>query len=404
MSLLSFSAALPLLLLCFLRFSRAVCPECLEILGHLHWCTQPMEGTDTSGNLEAPSLGTPDWSPNPAIFSPLASSVQQSGGKMGVVTSSRSHSATCDICGSTFKNRLGVTIHKGRKHRNHDTHSSSTSPLPLPTLAPTQHLHKQVALGGKELRREQTLTSETMKNTTYTNNSTTTKTTAALRLSTTESCYPSTTFSQLDTTTQINTTEQFEQQPSRQLRPKRAASSLLPKREQQLLTCVCSTVCKAYVGLKSHQRSCTVFKQLLKGPTAAALTNSTGIKVADDLNNTGYNTGNKVADINNTVAVDCKIVHNTAFSATNSTQLIELNKIATSTVADVKITAGTSSITRTIDRSADSESDSDKLNIIKQSDCIVRSDFNLKISNNITVNIPVMQAKKDNAGFVPSSS
>ncbi len=161
MSAPSFSAASLLLLLCLPGFTGAVCPECLEFFGHLHWCSQPMTGTDTTGNIEATSLGTPDWLPNPAVFSPLASIVQQSGGE---ATYAKSQSAVCDICGLKFKNTRGVVIHKGRKHQTHASHLPTTSSLTTHTDSPSLHLHKQVAAGGRGLGKEQELLPDKIKN------------------------------------------------------------------------------------------------------------------------------------------------------------------------------------------------------------------------------------------------
>src|SRR6266516_2438538 len=146
-------------------------------------------------------------------------------------------------------------------HHNHAKHSTTTSPVPSSIDIPTQHLHKQMAAKGRGLSCEQVPPSESPENITSTCTSTSTITTAAFCLSTTKTQVPISTPTQLVTTAiTSSTTEQFVQQSSRQLSPKPAADSLRPKRVQQLLTCVCSSAYRGYVGLKSHRRSCTVFR------------------------------------------------------------------------------------------------------------------------------------------------
>src|SRR6267154_517435 len=305
MSSSSSSAVLLLLLVCFPSTFEAVCPECLESNGHLSFCTRPIAGTDTSGNPEAASIGAHDWLPNPAIFSPLASGVEQ-------IADTKSpagrHSTVCTICGKKFKNNRGVLIHAGRLHKDHITATSTTSttpPLSTPTSVSTPHIHQQVTAEGRGLSSEQILPTRNKEMITKTTTSTTTNRAAVHSMSSTNYSFNN------PTAVAPQAMAQPPEQP-RRLRARRqqtGSRTTQPKRTpQQPMKCVCSAVCQGYVGLVSHRRSCSVFKLLLKGPMAM------------NINTAAYTTTDNIyqplTTNNNTDTVSNIIISKTATTAT----------------------------------------------------------------------------------------
>jgi len=248
-------------------------------------------------------------------------------------------------------------------------------------------------LGGEHL-----LPAEALKNTTSTKTSTTAKTTAAFKLTTTETLVPSITPTQSVTAAQTTTAEQqLVLKSSRQLRPREATDSL-PKSALQLLKCVCFTACRGYVGLKSHQRSCTVFRQLLKGPTAQCCTDIIDITDIDASKSTPAITQLKV--------------QGTTISENIFTQPIETVKTITTTVAAIVNTDDMRSTTVSFDKPSDRSADSNmcsnsinKINSINNKTLCQSVFINQVIYTNKTANIiPVMQTIKDTVREIPSSS
>ena len=129
-----------------------------------------------------------------------------------------------------------------------------------------------------------------------------------------------------------------QQERPRKLRARRQQASPHTTRPgrivQQPMACVCSAVCKGYVGLVSHRRSCTVFKLLLKGPIVTNV-------------NTGTNTNTGCAD---EATID-KTVNNIV--ASDAIDSVDTAKMATATVDVTTIDTGAVDTT-TIDASIES--------------------------------------------------
>src|SRR3989442_14880906 len=148
MPFLSIPPAFPLLLALFLPFSEGVFPHGFEADENVKWSrflNQPITGTDTSGLVETQ---LPDRTPNPAVFSPLASGTGRSGSPL---PPARSQSTTCKVCGRSFKNSMGLAIHIGRSHKqaahrddDDDDDGSNSNPLQNNILSTHTH-HQQVA-------------------------------------------------------------------------------------------------------------------------------------------------------------------------------------------------------------------------------------------------------------------
>src|SRR6266516_1200907 len=243
MSSTAFIPVFLLLLGCLFRCSGAVCPGCLEFETHLDWCQymgQPITGSVT-GHQQ--SINSPHWQVQSGTLSPLSSSAQP-----GLVTGSPSASSSasvtiCRHCGRSFKNSHGLAIHVGRLHRDkNNTKELSQNTIDFTSL-PTQQTTDRVAT----VTTTELLSTSTLKSTS-TQALTPLHSPAGTAMS---SC-------------------------ARGVRLRKPQPIKAVVSTKETIMCVCGFKAVAFIGLKSHMRSCTVAKRLATGQPARDLGHSPG--------------------------------------------------------------------------------------------------------------------------------
>ena len=155
----------------------------------------------------------------------------------------------CDICQKKFKNRLGVIIHKAKVHKN----STATITATNNTTHTLDNIHTANVMTTTQAP---TITAT---NNTYHNTLDNIRT----------ANYTSTTQAAASTT---NTA-----QATIGLCNKRPVRAVVKDKQEvrwpmgEEFKCTCGRVCKNFVGLQSHRRSCTVVKRLLVGQSTRSM-------------------------------------------------------------------------------------------------------------------------------------
>src|SRR6267154_1873872 len=292
------SSVFLLVLGCCVGFSGAICVECLEFDGHLGWCrwfNGPITGTDTEGQLGAQLNPPMTWPINSSVFSTFSSDTLQ-GTVITCATSSLttpqpSELCTCRVCGKRFKNRLGVSIHIGRMHKD-------KAALPPPSTG-TNTNTQNVAVEGLLTATKTTISTQTSSSA-LTNNKVPTGGREAAPTST-----PTGASTMSNSTDGVSvaapmgapTVHKFRQSPQSLLSTQTQQSSSLPDSASALSKvhstnmrtsvenpailvasrpigslgwkCICGKVLIGYRGYKLHIRGCAVSKRLLVSPVTA---------------------------------------------------------------------------------------------------------------------------------------
>src|SRR6267154_1441044 len=294
------SSVFLLVLGCCVRFSEAICVECLEFDGHLSWCrwfSGPITETETEGQLGAQLNPPMTWPINSSVFSTVSSDTLQDTvitcATSTLSTPQTSELCTCRVCGKRLKNSLGVRIHMGRMHKDKaalpppstdtttNTQTVAVEGLQTTTATTTSTPTSTPALISNKVPTEDRKIKSTSKSTRTAIISNTTNEVAAIdRLSTTKLDPFQQSSIHLLQGPQVQQSRSMvdnTSSPTRIIHSTNGRVSVMRAAKNQpiqpinsnTLKCICGKDVKGYRGYRLHARVCAVSKRLLIAPVPA---------------------------------------------------------------------------------------------------------------------------------------